>query len=100
MSVASSDSLPDSSRDFGHLSKESESPFEWADLANVFEHLFHMAMLNEIKELLLTDKQITNVPIPQFNGKKGEVPEVHLYKVDDYFTNFKIEAEADMLKGF
>ena len=100
MSIASSDSLPDLSRDSDHLFKESESPFEWADLANVFEHLFNMATLNEIKELLLTDKQIANVPIPQFHGKKGEVLEDHLYKVDDYFTNFKIEAEADRLKRF
>ena len=59
-----------------------------------------MATLNDIKELLLTDKQIANVPIPQFHGKKGEVPKDHLYKVNDYFTNYKIETEGDMLKIF
>ena len=79
---------------------EYETPFDWTDLADTLDNLFPMATLNQIKELLLTGKQIANVPIPQFHGKKGEVPEDHLYKVNNYFTNYKIETEGDMLKRF
>ena len=30
------------------------------------------------------------MPIPQFHGKKGEKPEDHIMKVEDYFQNYKV----------
>ena len=40
------------------------------------------------------------MPIPQFHGKKGEKPENHIMKVEDYFQNYKIENEEQKCNKF
>ena len=38
--------------------------------------------------------------LPQFRGKKGEDPNDHCMKVEDYFSIFKIESDDDQKKRF
>ena len=40
------------------------------------------------------------IPLPQFRGKKGEYPNDHCVKVEDYFLIFKIELHDDQKKRF
>ena len=40
------------------------------------------------------------IPLPQFRGKKGEDPNDHCMKVEDYFSIFKIESDDDQKKIF
>ena len=40
------------------------------------------------------------IPLPQFRGKKGEDPNDHCMKVEDYFSIFKIESDEDQKKIF
>ena len=40
------------------------------------------------------------IPLPQFRGKKGEDPNDHCMKVEDYFSIFKIESDYDKKKRF
>ena len=60
-----------------------------------------------VKELAeaLTDKlkdigRHPTIPLPQFRGKKGENPNDHCLKVEDYFSIFKIESDDDQKKRF
>ena len=41
-----------------------------------------------------------NYPIPIFNGKKGENPEDHCMKAEDYFKVYKIVRDEDKRKCF
>ena len=34
------------------------------------------------------------IPLPQFRGKKGEDPNAHCMKVEDYFAMFDIESDG------
>ena len=54
--------------------------------------------MGTVKELAeaLTDKlkvigRHPTIPLPQLRGKKGEDPNDHCMKVEDYFSIFKIE---------
>ena len=40
------------------------------------------------------------IPLPQFIGKKGEDPNDHCMKVEDYFPMFDIESDIDQKKRF
>ena len=40
------------------------------------------------------------IPLPQFRGKKGEDPNDHCLKVEDYFAMFDIESDQDQKKRF
>ena len=40
------------------------------------------------------------IPLPQFRGKKGEDPNDHCMKVEDYFAMFDIECDEDQKKRF
>ena len=40
------------------------------------------------------------IPLPQFRGKKGEDPNDHCMKVEDYFAIFSIESDEDQKKRF
>ena len=40
------------------------------------------------------------IPLPQFRGKKGEDPNDHSMKVEDYFTIFSIGSDEDQKKRF
>ena len=41
-----------------------------------------------------------NYPIPTFNGKKGENPEDHCMKAEDYFKVYKIVRDEDKRRHF
>ena len=41
-----------------------------------------------------------NYPMPMFHGKKGENPEDHCMKAEDYFKVYKIERDEDKRKCF
>ena len=40
------------------------------------------------------------IPLPKFRGKKGEDPNDHCMKVEDYFAMFDIESDDDQKKRF
>ena len=48
-----------------------------------------MGTVEEIKNALIESNRVAAMPIPQFYGKKGEKPEDHIMKVEDYFQNYK-----------
>ena len=63
--------------------------------------------MGTVKELAdaLTDKlkdigRHPTIPLPQFRGKKGEDPNDHCMKVEDYFAMFNITTDEDQKKGF
>ena len=41
-----------------------------------------------------------NYPMPTFNGKKGENPEDHCMKAEDYFKVYKIVRDEDKRRHF
>ena len=43
---------------------------------------------------------IPTIPLPQFRGKKGEDPNDHCMKVEDYFAMFNITTDEDQKKRF
>ena len=63
--------------------------------------------MGTVKELAdaLTDKlkdigRHPTIPLPQFKGKKGEDPNDHCMKVEDYFAMFDINTDEDQKKRF
>ena len=63
--------------------------------------------MGTVKELAdaLTDKlkdigRHPTIPLPQFRGKKGEDPNDHFMKVEDYFAMFNITTDEDQKKRF
>ena len=63
--------------------------------------------MSTVKELAdaLTDKlkdisRYPTIPLPQFRGKKGEDPNDHCMKVEDYFAMFNITTDEDQKKRF
>ena len=63
--------------------------------------------MGTVKELAeaLTDKlkdigRHPTIPLPQFRGEKGEDPNDHCMKVEDFFSIFKIESDEDQKKRF
>ena len=63
--------------------------------------------MSTVKELAdaLTEKlkdigRHPTVPLPQFKGKKGEDPNDHCMKVEDYFAMFNITSDEDQKRRF
>ena len=63
--------------------------------------------MTTVKELAdaLTDKlkdisRHPTIPLPQFRGKKGEDPNYHCMKVEDYFAMFNITTDEDQKRRF
>ena len=63
--------------------------------------------MTTVKELAdaLTDKlkdigRHPTLPLPQFRGKKGEDPNDHCMKVEDYFAMFNITSDEDQKRRF
>ena len=59
-----------------------------------------MGMVEEIKNALIESNRVAAMPIPQFYGKKGEKPEDHIMKVEDYFQNYNIRDQAQKCNRF
>ena len=56
-----------------------------------------------VDALTITLKNINQsptIPFPVFKGKKGEDPEDHILKVEDYFEIHEIKREGDRIKRF
>ena len=56
-----------------------------------------------VDALTMTLKNINQsptIPLPVFKGKKGEDPEDHILKVEDYFEIHEIKKEKDKIKRF
>ena len=54
------------------------------------------ALTEKLKDI---DRHPT-IPLPQSRGKKGEDPNDHCMKVEDYFAIFSIESDEDQKKRF
>ena len=48
---------------------------------------------NAIQEAFQGVQRASNYPMPLFSGKKGEKPEDHVLRVEDYFEHYNIENE-------
>ena len=58
-----------------------------------------MGVVEEIKNALIESNRVAAMPIPQFYGKKGEKPEDHIMKVEDYFQNYNIRDQEQNVIG-
>ena len=84
--------IPDSSTSESSSSERSPGP---------------LPTMTTVKELAdaLTDKlkdigRHPTIPLPQFRGKKGEDPNDHCMKVEDYFAMFNITSDEDQKRRF
>ena len=59
-----------------------------------------MGTVEEIKNALIESNRVVAMPIPQFYGKKGENPEDHIMKVEDYFQNYNTRDQAQKCNRF
>ena len=59
-----------------------------------------MGTVEEIKNALIESNRVAAMPILQFYGKKGEKPEDHIMKVEDYFQNYNIRDQAHKCNRF
>ena len=59
-----------------------------------------MGMVEEIKNALIESNRVAAMPIPQFYGKKGEKPEDHIMKIEDYFQNYNIRDQEQKCNRF
>ena len=56
-----------------------------------------------VKALTKTLKNIyqsPTIPLPMFKGKKGEDPEDHILKVEDYFEIHQIPEQGEKIRRF
>ena len=59
-----------------------------------------MGTIEEIKNALIESNRVAAMPIPQFYRKKGEKPEDHIMKVEDYFQNYNITDQEQKCNRF
>ena len=59
-----------------------------------------MGTVEEIKNALVESNRVAAMPIPQFYGKKGEKPEDHIMKVEDYVQNYNIRDQEQKCNRF
>ena len=57
-------------------------------------------LVNALTTTLKNINQSPIIPLPVFKGKKGEDPEDHILKVEDYFEIHEIKREGDKIKRF
>ena len=57
-------------------------------------------LVDTLTKMLREINQSPAVPLPIFKGKKGEDPEDHILKVEDYFTLHSIEDASKKIKQF
>ena len=57
-------------------------------------------LVDTLTKMLREINQSPAVPLPIFKGKKGEDPEDHILKVEDYFTLHSIEDASEKIKRF
>ena len=57
-------------------------------------------LVDALTTTLKNMNQSPTIPLPVFKGKKGEDPEDHIFKVEDYFEIHEIKKEKDRIKRF
>ena len=57
-------------------------------------------LVDALTKTLKDINQSPTIPMPVFKGKKGEDPEDHILKVEDYFAIHSIEDESEKVKRF
>ena len=57
-------------------------------------------LIDALTKTLKNINQSSTIPLPVFKGKKGEDPEDHILKVEDYFGLHQIEDQRDKIKIF
>ena len=57
-------------------------------------------LVDALTTTLKNINQSPTIPLPVFKGKKGEDPEDHILKVEDYFEIHEIKREVDKIKRF
>ena len=74
------------------------APIEIADMAE--DDMTVADLTKHIKQAFEEISLSANYPMPTFYGKKGENPEDHCMKAEDYFKVYKIEKDEDKRKRF
>ena len=74
------------------------SPIEIVDMGE--EDVTFADLTKHIKQAFEEISLSANYPMPTFHGKKGENPEDHCMKAEDYFKVYKIEKDEDERKRF
>ena len=57
-------------------------------------------LIDALTKTLKNINQSPTIPLPVFKGKKGEDPEDHILKVEDYFGLHQIDDQQDKIKRF
>ena len=57
-------------------------------------------LVDALTKTLKNINQSPTIPLPVFKGKKGEYPEDHILKVEDYFEIYQITQQDDKIKRF
>ena len=57
-------------------------------------------LIEALTKTLKNINQSPTIPLPIFKGKKGEDPEDHILKVEDYFGLHQIDDQQDKIKRF
>ena len=57
-------------------------------------------LIDTLTKALKNINQSPTIPLPVFKGKKGEDPEDHILKVEDYFGVHQITEQADKINRF
>ena len=57
-------------------------------------------LIDTLTKTLKNINQSQTIPLPVFKGKKGEDPEDHILKVEDYFRVHQITEQADKISRF
>ena len=57
-------------------------------------------LIDALTKTLKNNNQSPTIPLPVFKGKKGEDPEDHILKVEDYFGLHQIDDQQDKIKRF
>ena len=74
------------------------APVEIADMTE--DHVTVSDLIKHNKQAFEEISLSANYPMPTFYGKKGENPEDHCMKAEDYFKVYKIEKDEDKRKRF
>ena len=55
-------------------------------------------LVDALTTTLKNINQSPTIPLPVFKGKKGEDPEDHVFKVENYFEIHEIKIDKDKIK--
>ena len=89
---------PDSPKSPGLSTPESSSPEKSPSSVPTMSAVKELA--DALTEKLKDIGRHPTIPLPQFKGKKGEDPNDHCMKVEDYFAMFNITSDEDQKRRF